>query len=388
MTPPPNRWPNRPTCPRRQTRRPGSDDDAQVSPEARRDTDPETAASAPADAAQAVEQAAQQDTVPEDDAAPQRAEVLKIKRADFDEALAPETPDAPEPDPDAAAPRADAADDSADDIAADDWGADWDTGEESTLSPEEEAELRRELAQVEAELGVGSDAAADRQADDEPAGAAEQVADATGSDDDDDDDDDYDDYDDDEVGSIFAETGADAHESRHDRIARRERLYKTADEQDMNRLIAKTQSEMAEPQAANRRNAIAHLRAAVAATTAEIEAGQGGGRRDSAPAADHGADPVRPRRPARAGGAATRRPSASEGAAPLKLVAEQRIDTAEPAQPVKPRRVSRAALDAAEDETAAPTRRRRQHRTTALPPSPPASAPTTSPRSSKRQPPT
>jgi hypothetical protein len=53
---------------------------------------------------------------------------------------------------------------------------------------------------------------------------------------------------------------------------------------------------------------------------------------------------VRPRRPQPVASAATPRPSANPPArpAPLKLVAEQRIDTA--AQPVRPRRITRADL--------------------------------------------
>ncbi|WP_296762415.1 hypothetical protein [Sediminimonas sp.] len=306
---------------------------AAEAPAAQPGGDTDASGAQPDTAQDTADDGAQDDTpeaAPEDTAGTTRAGVLKVKRADFEEALAPEQDD----DATEAAEEA-ASEDTAGDDAVIDWDENWDEGEdeESTLSPEEEAELRRELAQVEAELGGEPDEGTS----DDAAAAAED-----------------DDDDDDEVSSIFVETGAAEHESRQDRIARRERLYRTADEQDMNRLIAKTQSEMAEPQAANRRNAIAHLRAAVAATTAEIEAGQGRAHEDTMPAAvpDDPASAVRPKRPARAEGAPTRRPAAAEGPAPLKLVPEQRIDTPEPTQPVRPRRVSRADLNDATGDTA------------------------------------
>lgn len=229
-----------------------------------------------------------------------RSGVLKVKRSDFEEATY--TPEEN----------------------ADDWSDDWLDDEESSLTPEEEEELRLELAQVEAELS----------SDDEDESHDDSHAEDEG--------------DQDDVSSIFAaDPSEQSHESRHDRIARRERLYQSAGEQDMKRLIAKTQSEMAEPQATNRRNAIAHLRAAVAATNAEIEAGKPE-REDTISDAfrDDLASAVRPKRPKKLGKSSARRPDTDQSAPPLKLVAEQRIDNPDETKPVRPRRVSRADLDA------------------------------------------
>lgn len=223
--------------------------------------------------------------------APLRARVVKMKRADFEEAIAQghleETDDE------------------------DDWNA---LGE-SDLSPEEEADLQAELAEVEAELN------------DEDAEAF-----------------DYDDEAGDEIDSIFAETDDD-NPDLQDRRRARDQLDEAASERDMNRLMAKTNSEMDEPDSANRRSAIQHLRAAVAATRADKEAGVGA-RQDTISEAfrEDLASVVRPRRP-RTEGSGTARPTEPARPAPLKLVAEQRIDApSAPPAPVRPRRVSMADI--------------------------------------------
>lgn len=231
-----------------------------------------------------------------------RAGVLKVNRDVFEEAVAPEPASGDESD-------------------TSDWTYEWFEEEESSLSPEEEAELRQELAQVEAELSAEAEDSIEGESKDED--------------------------DENEIGSIFAvDPSEQPHESRHDRIARREQLYQSAGEQDMKRLIAKTKTEMAEPQAANRRNAIAHLRAAVAATNAEVAAGEPA-REDTITDAfrDDLASAVRPKRPEKPATSAARRPEGGQSAPPLKLVAEQRIDNPKDAKPVRPRRVSRANLD-------------------------------------------
>jgi pilus assembly protein FimV len=117
----------------------------------------------------------------------------------------------------------------------------------------------------------------------------------------------------------------------------------------MERLMAETDQQMGEPESATRRDAFAHLRAAVAAKKADQAMGsdQSDEASDDAYRSDL-ADVVRPRRPV-AGRTRTARPGESRPA-PLKLVAEQRIDVdapASPAAPVRPRRVA-AALDTAE----------------------------------------
>ncbi len=190
---------------------------------------------------------------------------------------------------------------------------------DSELSAEEEAELQRELAEVSAEI-IG--------------------ADDTGEDDSDEDDD---------IASIFAEDEVDEH-AKADEIAPslrkpRKDLADADADQNMTRLMAKTLSEMDEPEGANRRNAIQHLRAAVAATKAEQQAGSD--LRDTQDTTedyrDDLASVVRPRRPHASKSNTTRRPGDARPA-PLKLVAEQRVDddrpAAAPVSPVRPRRVS------------------------------------------------
>jgi hypothetical protein len=189
------------------------------------------------------------------------------------------------------------------------------------LSAEDEEDLMRELAEVEEELNLT------------------RLADAEGAQDDLDDDL----SDPEEQGSIFAEAPEDA-------------VFQDADDADpapavaregntdVGRLMDKAQQEMERPDGAHRRSAIAHLRAAVQATRAETEAGGGLGRGDDSLDAyrDDLKSVVRPRRPV-AGDATpdtARRPVKKP--APLKLVAEQRIDTPEPTESrvVRPRRVS------------------------------------------------
>jgi pilus assembly protein FimV len=114
---------------------------------------------------------------------------------------------------------------------------------------------------------------------------------------------------------------------------------------DVNRLLAEADHQMDEPESATRRDAFAHLRAAVASQKAEDALGN--------PASDEASDDayrddlaavVRPRRP-EAGGARTARPGEGRPA-PLKLVAEQRIDVehARSEGPIRPRRVAAAEV--------------------------------------------
>ncbi len=117
------------------------------------------------------------------------------------------------------------------------------------------------------------------------------------------------------------------------------------DEAAVSRLLSRADEQLAEPEASRRREAIAQLRAAVAATEAARRQGA------AAPEPPRREDPfrddlrhvVRPRRPMAAempAGARAERPRP----APLRLVASQRVDLpgAEGAwaEPVRPRRVS------------------------------------------------
>jgi len=119
------------------------------------------------------------------------------------------------------------------------------------------------------------------------------------------------------------------------------------EDNDTSRILDQTNSELDEPEGSRRRSAIAHLRAAVAATKADRLLGRNKTEEDQAePYREDLADVVRPRRP-QPNGARTERPAAeAPRPAPLQLVAEQRIaqDTppSEPT-PVRPRRVARAA---------------------------------------------
>jgi hypothetical protein len=106
--------------------------------------------------------------------------------------------------------------------------------------------------------------------------------------------------------------------------------------------MEETDQQMHEPESATRRDAFAHLRAAVAAKKADDASGATMDTVDSDEAyRDDLADVVRPRRPVSGDRPRTQRP-AEQRPAPLKLVAEQRIDVdaAHSAQPVRPRRVA------------------------------------------------
>ena len=85
---------------------------------------------------------------------------------------------------------------------------------------------------------------------------------------------------------------------------------------DVSRLMDETDQQMAKPESNRRRNALAHLRAAVAATIADKSLGKDD--KDSTEAYRNDlAKAVRPRRPETSG---------ARKSAPLRLVAEQRID--------------------------------------------------------------
>lgn len=288
-----------------------------------------------------------------------RARILKMKRAVFDAAVA-------------SGDLEEEADTQDDDLAAD-------TG----LSAEEEADLRNELAAVEAELATPEG--------DEPADltAFEDDYEEVEGDDDlsdqlhglmDDGDDDYvevadldddhagddndlaayDEGDDDHDDNIFGSADDDgAEEDENDYAAEQAKpsekpAFGADTEVEMGRIFAEADSQLDEETGKGRRSAIAHLRAAVAA--AKAEEGAGGSLNSNAPDTDAYRDDlesvVRPRRP-EAAKTRTRRPEVSRPA-PLKLVAEQRVDVedAGPQEPVRPRRVAMAAGGAAEAQAA------------------------------------
>ncbi len=248
-------------------------------------------------------------------ARPLRARVVRMKKADFENAVAsgsleavvdgeaeaaedaPQTPEAPKP---------------------------------TSLTPEDEADLLAELAQVEAELKQ-SDAAQAAPQTEAPREAEPEIA---------------------EKPPVAEEPEAPVAEEP----AAPSEPRQPQPEPDLTRLMAKASSEMEEPQGKGRRSAIAHLRAAVAATRAEKRAGNATkGKDDTVAYRDDLASVVR----AVPGGKTDGAKSAKPSAAPLKLVAAQRVDSPEqPAQqasegaqkaprrvPVRPRRVSSDQLD-------------------------------------------
>lgn len=192
----------------------------------------------------------------------------------------------------------------------------------SSLSDEDEADLLRELAEVEAEFAepeTYSEAPQDDSVQDEA--FLEE-----------------DDYEDDDV---FVEPKP---------------AQSTADEEDVSRLMAAADEKLDDPETSSNRETYSHLRAAVAAAEAERSAGGTVGTHPEAdPYREDLASVVRPRRPTtHMRGERSPRPGAKPRPAPLKLVAEQRVDREAPAPaasegPIRPRRV--VSMDA---ETPAP----------------------------------
>ncbi|WP_299292387.1 hypothetical protein [uncultured Tateyamaria sp.] len=164
---------------------------------------------------------------------------------------------------------------------------------EGTLSDEQEAELMAELAGVEAELEKD---------------AVVESADASA----------------DEIASADDDANADVAPEIND--------------DDVSRLMAEADNQMEEPEGSSRRNAFAHLKAAVMAKKADAGIGAESQEDEGAFRSDL-ASVVQPRRPA-ARGTRAERPEGKRPA-PLKLVAEQRVDVdASPKGPVRPRRVA------------------------------------------------
>lgn len=124
-------------------------------------------------------------------------------------------------------------------------------------------------------------------------------------------------------------------------------------EDDVTRLMEEADAQLSGHENRRRLSAIAHLKAAVAATVAERLAR--GGRKEEAadetrPYRDDLTHAVRPRRPVLHGVASARPEPVEPRQAPLVLVSEQRVDqiqtapAVQPAMPVRPRRVSTAQL--------------------------------------------
>ncbi len=112
---------------------------------------------------------------------------------------------------------------------------------------------------------------------------------------------------------------------------------------DVNRLMDEADVHMEEPESTQRRNAFQALKAAVAARKADKGMSEKEASESAAESDAYKSDlekVVRPRRPATSA-EASERPEASARPAPLRLVAEQRVDReAADAGPVQPRRVT------------------------------------------------
>ena len=220
-------------------------------------------------------------------------------------------------------------------------------GDDSGLSAEEEADLQRELAEVEAEFGAPE---VEDAPEPEVAAASEEAPEV----------------DEDESGplrlteadqvedeaEVAAPEATDRAEPEADNVEDEQsargisKLQRAERQADLARIFDEADTQLDAPESNKRRSAIQHLRAAVAATRAEKKAGATLKEDvDDSPYRSDLASVVRPRRPEpEKGRPRADRPSAAPSApAPLKLVAEQRVDVQ--SEPVRPRRVSAAVLE-------------------------------------------
>ncbi|WP_408014982.1 hypothetical protein [Roseovarius gahaiensis] len=247
-----------------------------------------------------------------------RARVVKMKRSEFEAALAEGYIEEDEDETETWNVFNEATRDDGDNSDSD----------ESGLSSEEEAELQRELAEVEAELRM--DATPEQDA------TLQDIADAQGTQPDKID------------PADQAQPQADSQPAgeQDDSAPRgRDKLdHEQAPPADVNRIFEKADTHLEEPESNQRRSVIRHLRAAVAATRAEKNAGSDLDKNvDDTPYRSDLQEVVRPRRPQAGGAARSARPE-DQRAAPLKLVAEQRVDAEAPREPVRPRRIASATM--------------------------------------------
>lgn len=184
------------------------------------------------------------------------------------------------------------------------------------MSDEDEQDLQRELAAVESEL------------------VADPEIDLDAAFEDEDDEDAFEDLSGEDSTNLF-------NEEEHSRKG-----FDTETEEDLDRLMTVASTQLEEPESKSRRNAIGHLRAAVSAARADKALAPDDTSDDTEAYRDDLTTAVRPARPVRRLSASDAR--TPRAAAPLKLVAEQRIDVpeaataAKPVRPVRPRRVSAA----------------------------------------------
>ena len=120
----------------------------------------------------------------------------------------------------------------------------------------------------------------------------------------------------------------------------------------IDRIMEKTNDALETPESGRKRDAISHLKAAVAATEADRKL-RGGEADDTDETESYRDDLAQVVRPKRATPAASDRVRPARPTSPLKLVAEQRVDTSETAAdatPVRPRRISKTAAPTSEAE--------------------------------------
>lgn len=198
-----------------------------------------------------------------------------------------------------------------------------------SLSAEDEEDLLRELAAVEAEYFSDRDKDADEEGDED------QDTDDRDSIFDEADDEDDTPFDDDEASIFGVDDAADLTDQFDDEDD-------NAGEDDISRLMARADEKLGDPELSSNRETYSQMRGAIAAAQAEKSAGGTfGTHTDDNEYRSDLAEVVRPRRPV----ATAQTPRAREEVrpAPLKLVAEQRIDTPRAAAsrgPVLPRRVA------------------------------------------------
>ncbi|MCG7627536.1 chemotaxis protein CheA [Epibacterium sp. MM17-32] len=302
-----------------------------AAPPAQSDAAEQAAPSEAADAPAADTPSAQPAPGPVTPRRPARGRVIRVKRAQVDanliDSTAEDLSDAPAP---AAAAPAETPSRPAAPAA-------------SSLSDDDEAELMAELAAVEAELVASS-------GDETDANAAHEDDDA----------------DDPRSGDAQAASESPASPARpaRDILTASDR----SPDGDVSRLMAAADDRLSHEDATTSRETYNQLRAAVAAAQADSD-GSDDARREARTQAFR-ADLASVVRPSRGGTGADGRPQESARPAPLKLVAEQRIDAASapeqpatdatrPAErkptaaaaPVRPRRVSSALLQADDEDT-------------------------------------
>ncbi|MCF6233954.1 MAG: hypothetical protein L3J36_12795 [Rhodobacteraceae bacterium] len=244
--------------------------------------------------------------------APLQARVVKVKRTDLEAAIASGQLEQMDDGDDA-----DGADIFADQAP--------DQATESSLSAEDEADLMRELAAVEEEMAVEQ-------------GVTGEVADHET--------DEALDFDnaDPEAEMVEAEENIFGDDIISDEPAHAALQQSVSeDEDDLSRLMNAANEKLDDPETSSRHETYSQLRAAVAVAEAERNAGGAidAGSEDEEYRQDL-AQVVRPRRPSADGARVAARPVVDTRPAPLKLVAEQRVDAgADTANlgPVRPRRV-------------------------------------------------